>query len=71
MSAPANRDMSREHAPGEAMTGITLEKVARYEIHLDRKLERTFGHAAEAQGPVLRVFRRLPSRNTRQVSDYP
>ena len=41
MSALANRDMSREHAPGEAMAGITLEKVARYEVHLDRKLERT------------------------------
>lgn len=40
-SALANRDMIREHALGEAMTANAFERVARYEVHLDRKLERT------------------------------
>ncbi len=31
----------REHALGEAMTAGAFESVARYEVHLDRKLERT------------------------------
>jgi hypothetical protein len=38
--ALANRDMISEHALGEAMTANVFEKVARYEVHLDRKLER-------------------------------
>lgn len=37
----ANRDAIREHALGEAQTADAFEKVARYETHLDRKLERT------------------------------
>ena len=40
-AALANRDMIREHALGKAMTENAFEKVARYEVHLDRKLERT------------------------------
>ncbi len=38
--ALVNRDMISEHALGEAMTANVFEKVARYEVHLDRKLER-------------------------------
>ncbi len=37
----ANRDLLRQHALGEALTASAFEKVARYEVHLDRKLERT------------------------------
>ncbi len=37
----ANRELIREHALGEALTANAFEKVARYEAHLDRKLERT------------------------------
>lgn len=35
-----NRGLLREHALGEALTANAFEKVARYEVHLDRKLER-------------------------------
>ncbi len=37
----ANREMIREHALGEALTANAFEGLARYEVHLDRKLERT------------------------------
>ncbi len=33
--------MIREHALGEALTANAFEGLARYEVHLDRKLERT------------------------------
>ena len=36
-----NREMIREHALGEALTANVFEGLARYEVHLDRKLERT------------------------------
>ena len=37
----ANREMIREHALGEALTANAFVGLARYEVHLDRKLERT------------------------------
>jgi len=37
----ANRDLLREHALGEALTANAFVGLARYEVHLDRKLERT------------------------------
>ena len=37
----ANRGLLRQHALGEALTANAFERVARYEAHLDRKLERT------------------------------
>ena len=37
----ANREMIREHALREALTANAFEGLARYEFHLDRKLERT------------------------------
>jgi hypothetical protein len=36
----ANRPLIREQAFGEALDGEKLEVLARYEVHLDRKLER-------------------------------
>ena len=36
----ANRPLIREHAFGEALDPDKLERLGRYEIHLDRKLER-------------------------------
>ncbi len=36
----ANRPSIREHAFGEALDPDKLEKLSRYEVHLDRKLER-------------------------------
>ena len=37
----ANRPLIREQAFGEALDPDKLERLARYEVHLDRKLERT------------------------------
>jgi hypothetical protein len=37
----ANRPLIREQAFGEALEPDRLERLARYEVHLDRKLERT------------------------------
>ena len=37
----ANRPMVREQAFGEALDTAKLERLGRYEVHLDRKLERT------------------------------
>ena len=45
----ANREMIREHALGEALTANAFEKVARYEVHLDRKLERTLAMLLKLQ----------------------
>jgi len=36
----ANRPLIREHALGEALNPDRLERLGRYEVHLDRKLER-------------------------------
>jgi hypothetical protein len=36
----ANRRLIREQAFGEALDPDKLERLARYEVHLDRKLER-------------------------------
>lgn len=36
----ANRPLIREHAYGEALDPDKLERLGRYEVHLDRKLER-------------------------------
>jgi hypothetical protein len=37
----ANRPLIREQAFGEALDPHKLERLGRYEVHLDRKLERT------------------------------
>ncbi|MEQ8817869.1 MAG: hypothetical protein RLO51_16330 [Thalassobaculum sp.] len=37
----ANRSLIREQAYGEALDPYKLERLGRYEVHLDRKLERT------------------------------
>jgi len=37
----ANRPLIREQAFGEALDADKLEQLGRYEVHLDRKLERT------------------------------
>ncbi len=37
----ANRPLIREHAYGEAFDPDKLERLGRYDVHLDRKLERT------------------------------
>ena len=37
----SNRPLIREQAFGEALNPAGLEPLARYEVHLDRKLERT------------------------------
>ena len=36
----ANRPLIREQAFGEALDSEKLERLGRYEVHLDRKLER-------------------------------
>src|SRR5262245_31876794 len=36
----ANRPLIREHAFGEALDPDKLDRLGRYEVHLDRKLER-------------------------------
>jgi len=36
----ANRPLIREQAFGEALDANKLEQLGRYEVHLDRKLER-------------------------------
>ncbi len=41
IAALEHRDAIREQAIGSAYTGQQLEVTARYEVHLDRKLERT------------------------------
>ena len=38
----ANRPLIREQAFGEALDPDKLERLGRYEVHLDRKLERMF-----------------------------
>ena len=37
----ANRPLIREQAFGESFDPDKLERLGRYEVHLDRKLERT------------------------------
>jgi hypothetical protein len=37
----ANRPLIREQAFGDSLDPDKLERLARYEVHLDRKLERT------------------------------
>jgi len=37
----SNRPLIREQAFGESLDPDKLERLARYEVHLDRKLERT------------------------------
>lgn len=39
-SASTERDRPREQAFGEALDPDKLERLGRYEVHLDRKLER-------------------------------
>ena len=37
----ASRSFIREQAYGDAVNANKLERLARYEVHLDRKMERT------------------------------
>ena len=52
----ANRPLIREQAFGEALDPYKLERLGRYEIHLDRKLERMLAMLLRLkdlrQGPV-------------------
>ena len=54
----ANRPLIREQAFGEALNPDKLERLGRYEVHLDRKLER-----------VLAMLLRL--KDLRRLSDPP
>jgi hypothetical protein len=45
----ANRPLIREQAFGEALDPDKLERLGRYEVHLDRKLERTLGMLLKLQ----------------------
>ena len=45
----ANRPLIRSQAFGEAMDPHRLDKLARYEAHLDRKLERTLAMLLKLQ----------------------
>ncbi len=45
----ANRELIREHALGEALAAKAFEDLARYEVHLDRKLERTLAMLIKLQ----------------------
>jgi hypothetical protein len=44
-----NRNLIRAQAFGEALDLNYLEKLARYEVHLDRKLERILGMLLKLQ----------------------
>lgn len=55
-----NRDAIREHALGMALMAGSFEKIARYETHLDRKLERTLAMLIKLQ--LLR-HERTPDRD--------
>jgi hypothetical protein len=52
----ANRPLIRDQALGEALDPDKLERLGRYEVHLDRKLERTLSMLLRLkelrQGPV-------------------
>ena len=65
----ANRPLIREQAFGEALDPDKLERLGRYEVHLDRKLERMLVNAAATQGPaagddpgLIRLAKSLSSR---------
>ena len=45
----ANRELIREHALGAALGAKAFEGLARYEVHLDRKLERTLAMLIKLQ----------------------
>ena len=45
----SNRPMIREQAFGEALDPDKLERLGRYEVHLDRKLERTLSMLIKLQ----------------------
>ena len=53
----ANRPLIREQAFGEALDPDKLERLGRYEVHLDRKLERMLTMLLR-----LKDLRRAPSR---------
>ena len=52
----ANRPLIREQAFGESLDPDKLERLGRYEVHLDRKLERTLAMLLRLkdlrQGPI-------------------
>ena len=51
-TALANRWLVREQAFGEALNPDKLERLGRYEVHLDRKLERMLSMLLRLQGPA-------------------
>jgi len=54
----ANRPLIREQAFGEALNPDKLERLGRYEVHLDRKLERMLAMLSPPQGPEAGVWPR-------------
>jgi hypothetical protein len=54
-----NRPLIREQAFGESLDPDKLERLGRYEVHLDRKLERMLANAAAPEGASARGDRRL------------
>ena len=78
-----HRPLSREQAFGESLEPDKLERLRRYEVHLDRKLERTLSMSwasrtcgprqsradelPETNGGATRASRRFPGRAARAV----
>ena len=65
----SNRSLIREQAFGESLDPNKLERLGRYEVHLDRKLERTLtmlisasGHPPCVTGDLIR-FAKMPFRS--------
>ena len=66
----ANRPLIQSQAFGEALDPHRLDKLARYEIHLDRKLERINGELTTKSGGLIRleVFGTSPGEFDRIVA---
>jgi hypothetical protein len=47
----ANRPIIREQAFGQSLDPDKLERLSRYEVHLDRKVERTLAMMLRLKGP--------------------
>jgi hypothetical protein len=66
----ANRPLIREQAFGESLDPDKLERLGRYEVHLDRKLERTLAMLLRLkdlrQGAIAR-HGRSSSRSSQRV----
>ena len=69
----ANRPLIREQAFGESLDPDKLERLGRYEVHLDRKLERMLAMLLRLkdlrQGDVGGLIRFAKSRRSRRLSD--